>query len=307
MAIYLNKFGNCTTDYKGTGLALCDITELGDLVGFAALKKGWSKLIATDSFDLATWKNDVKSFDIFPFIGINSFTQDTPDNEENTSSTGVISTIRSAKPQFSFMYEKGGCFHKALYDKKSGQWDYALIFETGILLATSSDGLKLKGFKGGRLGVETFKLVQGTDPQMSTAKIQLLDAEEFNARPAFFKFTEVGDLEEVTGAIETTITVDAISAGGTFTASIVSGCNADSNILDLDDPANFVLLGTQASPTTISTVTYVASTNKYSFAVTPDLVATDTVQVKLSDGTYDAVEDSLGSIFKGTSNTIIVS
>lgn len=305
--IDLNKYGNCTTDFTGTGLTSCDITQFGDLVGFAPIKKGWSKTLATDTFDVAEWKNDVKAFNIFPLVGMRDFTQDTPDNEENTSSTGVISTIRNGKPQFSFMYEKGGCFHKSLYNKAGGSWDYALIFETGILLATSSDGLKLKAFNGGRLAVETFKLVQGTDPQMSTTKIQLLDAEEFNARHQFFKFTDVGDLEEVTGVVETTIEVDAITnLDTTFTASIVSSCNSDNNILDLDDISKFVLLGTQGSATAITAVTYNATTNKYTFTVDVALVTADTVQIKLSDGTYDAVEDTLGAIYKGTSNTITV-
>lgn len=307
MAIDLNKYGNCTTDFTGTGLTTCDITQFGDLVGFALHKKGWSETIATDTFNLASWKIDTKAFQVFPLVGIRDFTQDTPENEKSASSTGVQSVIRAGKPQFSFMYEKGSCFHKALANKASGAWDYSLIFETGILVAFNSDLTKIKGFNGGMLSVETFKLQQGTDPQMSTAIIQLLDAEEFNSRHQFFKFSEIGDLREVTGVVETAITVDAIAAGTTFTASIVTSCNSDNNILGLEDETNFVLLGTQTSATTISAVTYNATTNKYTFTVSPALVATDTVAVKLGDGTYDAVEDSLGVIYKGTSNTITVS
>ena len=306
MAILLNKYGNCTTDFTGSGLTTCDLLQFGDLYGTALLKKGYSKTIATDDFDLASWIIDVKAFRSFPYLGIRDFTQDTPENEKSTSSTGVLSVIRNGKPQLSFMYEKGGCLQKSLANKANGLWDIALVFETGILMAQSADGTKIKGFNGGMLSVETMKLQQGTDPQMSTFIIQLVDAEEFNTRFVFFKFTDIGDLKEVAGVVETAITVDAIAAGTTFTASIVTSCNADNNILGLDDAANFVLLGTQASSTTISSVTYNATTSKYTFTVTPALVAVDEVQVKIGDGTYDVVADALGVLYKGTSNTIVV-
>lgn len=307
MAIDLNKYGNCTTDFTGTGLTTCDVSKLGDLVGFNLHKQGWNKTLASDDFDLAEWKLDVKGFNVLPLIGVRDFTQDTPEDEENTSSTGVLSLIRNGKPQFSFMFEKGTCFHKQLFQKTRGKWDYSLVFEKGIALAVNSDKTKIKAFNGGRLSVPTYKFQQGTDPEMSTAKIQLLDAVEFNERLQAFYYDQIGDLKEVTGVVETVITVDPIVAGSTFTASIVTACNSDNNILDLDAASTFVLLGTQASATTIGTPVYNATTNKYTFTTTPALVATDTVAIKLGNGTYDVVEDSLGTMYKGTSNTVTVS
>lgn len=311
MAINLDAYGNCTTDFLGTGVGSCDITEFGDAKGLVNFKKGWTKNITNGSveFDLTAYKNDVKGLNAFPLLSIYDFAQDTPENEKNTSSTGVLTEIRSGKPQFSFMFNKGGCFHKSLYNKRgNGLWDFGILFETGILLATNSDGTKLKGFNGGMFSVETFKLLQGTDPQMSTAIIQLLDAEEFNARHVFIPFSKSGDLDEVVGAIETSITVDAIAdTATTFTFSVVSSCNKDSVILDLEDETQYVLLGTQASATTISSVAYNASTGKYTATVTPALAAADTVQIKLSDGTYDVIEDTAGNLYKGTSNSVTVS
>lgn len=310
MAVDLNAYGNCTTDFKGSGVGTCDITEFGDAKGLVPFKKGTTYAITDGNaaFGLTEYTNTVKGLNAFPFVGIYDFAQDTPENEKNTSSTGVLTEIRSGKPQFSFMFTKGSCFHKSLYDKRGNAlWDFGILFETGILMATNSAGDQLKGFDGGMLSVETFRLLQGTDPQMSTAIVQLLDAEEFNARHVFIPFSKVGDLDAVVGAIETSITVDAITAGDTFSASIVSSCNKDNVILDLTDETNYVLLGTQASATTISAVAYNASTSKYDFTVTPALVASDTVQIKLGDGTYDVIEDTLGNLYKGTSNTITVS
>jgi hypothetical protein len=310
MAVNLNAFGNCTTDFKGSGVGTCDITNYGDAKGIALFKKGTSYPITDGvaAFGLTEYTNSVKSLNAFPYVGIYDFGQDTPENERSTSSTNVLSIIRDGKPQLSFMFTKGGCFHKSLYDKRGdAKWDMGIIFETGILMAENSAGTKLKPFDGGMFDVDTFKFVQGTDPQMSTSVIQLLDAVEFNARHVFLPFTQVGDLDDVIGAIETKITVDAIAAGTTFSASIVSACNVDNSILDLELPANFVLLGTQATSTSISAVAYNATTGKYDFTLATAVAAADTVQIKLSDGTYDVVADTIGNLYKGTSNIITVS
>lgn len=310
MAVDLNAYGNCTTDFTGSGYGTCDITTFGDFVGIVNFKKSVNYAITNGSaaFGLTEYTNSVKALDAFPYVtDMYDFSQDTPDNETNTSSTGILTEIRAGKPQFSFMFRGGSCQSKSLFNKRGdGKWNFGLVFETGILMCTNSAGTELRPFNGGMFSVETMKVVQGTDPQMTTVKFQLLDAVEFNARHVFLPFSKVGDLNDVKGAIETSITVDAISAGTTFSASIVSACNKDNVILDLEDETNYVLLGTQASATTISAVAYNATTGKYDFTVSPALVDTDTVQIKLSDGTYDVIEDTLGNLYKGTSNSVTV-
>ena len=62
----------------------------------------------------------------------------------------------------------------------------------------------------------------------------------------------------------------------------------------------------QTSATTISGVTYNASTEKYTFTVSPALVEDDTVKPTLSDGTYNVIEDATGNLYKGTSATVTV-
>ena len=311
MAILIDGYGNCTTDFLGSGLGTCDITNFGDAIGLVLFKKGTSYAITDGSaaFGLTEYTNSVKSLNAFPYVGIYDFTQDTPENEINTSSTQVETPIRNGKPKFGFMFTKGGCFHKSLYNKKGfAKWDIGILFETGILMATNTAKTKLVPFEGGNFDVDTFKFVQGTDPQMSPAKIQLLDAVEFNARHLFMPFTAVGDLDGVIGAIETKMTVDPIAAGDTtVSVSIVSACNVDSIILDLATDTDYALLGTQASTTVFNAAVYNATTGKYDFTVDTALAAADTVQVKMTDGTYDVIEDSLGNLYKGTSNTITVS
>ena len=311
MAVDLNAFGNCTTDFTGSGQGTCDLTVFGDFKGIVPFKKGISYPITDGNaaFGLTEYTDTVKGLNAFPYVSnMYDFTQDTPENETNSSSTGILTEIRAGKPQFGFMYRGGSCQSKSLFNKRGdGKWDFGLVFEEGILMATNTAGTELRPFNGGMFSVETMKVVQGTDPQMTSVKFQLLDAIEFNARHVFLPFSKVGDLDDVIGAIETSITVDPIAAGTTFSASIVSACNKDNVILDLATVGDYVLLGTQASATVINAVVYNATTSKYDFTVDVALVASDTVQIKLSDGTYDVIEDSLGNMYKGTSNTIIVS
>jgi hypothetical protein len=311
MAVDLNAYGNCTTDFTGSGQGTCDLTTFGDFIGIVPFKKGTSYAITDGnaSFGLTEYTNTVKGLNAFPYVtNMYDFTQDTPENETNSSSTGILTEIRAGKPQFGFMYRGGSCQSKSLFNKRGdGKWDFGLMFEAGVLMCTNTAETQLKPFNGGMFSVETMKVVQGTDPQMTSVKFQLLDAVEFNARHVFLPFSQVGDLNEVTGAIETTITLDPIAIGATtFSASIVSACNKDSVILDLDTLGNYVLQGTQASATAITAVVYNPTTSRYDFTVDVAFAGADTVQIKESDGTYDVIEDSLGNLYKGTSNIITV-
>jgi hypothetical protein len=309
-SIAIGNTGNCTTEVKGTGVRACDIYDFGDVRGKVLFEKGYYATITNGNaeFDLAAYTDLVKGLKAFPLTPIETFSQNTPENEKSTGSTGVMNEIRSGKPQFSFTYAKGGCFHKALYDKAgNGRWDVGLLFGKGILMAKNIDGTKLKGFNAGMLSVETFKLLQGGDLQQGTSMLQFLDAEEFNARFEWIPFSVAGDLGSVQGVIETEIKVNPIVAGTEFSAKITSSCNSGDPILDLEGaPLKFVLLGVQASVTTISTVVYNATNAEYDFTVSPALIATDTVQIQLNDGTFKVVSDTMDNLFKGTSNTVIV-
>jgi hypothetical protein len=305
--INLNSYGNCTTDLRGTGSRSCDIQTFGDVLGIGLLNKGFTLDAVADTIDEETWKDRIKAFGLFPFLGVYNFEQTTPDNEVNTSSTGVLSKVRNGKPQFTFSFDKGGCFHKALYDKSGkSKWDLALLFDKGLLIATNQAGTKVKGFNMGLFDVETFKLVQSTDPQMSMAKIQLLDAEEFNLRHAFFTWEELlFNALEVEGVVDTKITVDPVIDGATeIVFQVASACNNDDLITSLDAITNYVVtVGGVNNP--VTAVTYSNSTGKYTATVTA-LNEDDVVIIKLRDGSDDVAEDALGNLFKGEATFTVV-
>jgi len=299
--INLNSYGNCTTDLRGTGSRSCDIQSFGDVLGIGLLTKGFTWTVATDTINEASWVARIKAFGLFPFLGIYNFEQNTPDNETNTSSTGVLSKVRNGKPQFSFGFDKGGCFHKALYDKSGkSKWDLALLFDKGLLIATNQAGDKVKGFNMGLFDVETFKLVQGTDPQMSMAKMQLLDAEEFNLRFQFFTWEQLGfNALEVEGVVDVLITADEVVDGATeITFEIASACNNDDIIVGLDDELLYSVTEDGVS-NPFTAVSYDTDTQKYTGTLTNAVDAGDIVIVKLKSGSTDVAEDSSGNLFKG--------
>lgn len=276
--------GNCQSDLRGSGLTSCNITSYGDATGLLLIKRGFDLSNLTEE----TYKTAIQDGNIFPFLGIYNFEQNTPDNESATSSTGTMSIIRSGKPQFNFQFTSGSCLHKALYDKKGNNvWDLAIVFESGVLVY--SDDNVTRGFRASMFDVQTFRLLQGTDPQSSTAVVQLASADEFNAYHQFATWTKLGfNMNNINGAIETKL--DVVSNSATeIVLRVVSDCNSDLSFNGLDELANWSSETTAGVSQTIDTVTESANgtyTLEGTFATTGTIV-------KLS-GT-----DDLGEIYKG--------
>lgn len=298
----INSFGNCATDLKGSGFRSCDITTFGDVFGISLFAKG-SK-ITLDNAEVtaeADWKARIEALTLFPYLDIFNFEQTTPENERATSSTGVLSSIRNGKPQFSFGFKGGGCKHKSLYNKRGdGRWDLGIMFETGILLALNSDET-VSGFNMGMFDVETFKLQQGTDPQMSTVVMQLLDSYQFNANHVFFTWESLGvNLAQIQGVIDVNILYPAeVGTGDTVEVRVVSACNNDDVILGLDDEANWLVGGTQTTPKTVTGVSFDTETNTYELTLSSALISNDTIAPKIVGTDSDVYEDLTGNLFKG--------
>lgn len=302
--ITFNQFGDCESDTLGSGSGKCDLQSFGDPTGMLLLSKNWFLAASSATLDEATYKTQLKTLQAFPYVPLFNFEQTTPENEKNTSNTGVLTEIRAGKPQFSFTFDKGSCTHKSLYDKRGkNRWDLAIVFDIGVLFARNVAGTNLVGFDAGMLSIETFRLVQGTDPQSSTAMVQLLNAEQFNARHEFFTWSQLGfDMNQINGVVETNIEYTvAPSASTAFSAKITGGCNVSEVITGLDGITNFRLGGTQAAATAISAVSYNTATDAYDFTLDNALASGDTVQLELFDtaNSYLVIEDSLGELFKG--------
>lgn len=311
--IELNLQGNCTTNFKGTGLDAC-VAEYGDLTGIGIYTKGsFALTIVSGTFpDEVAYKLLIQEESLFPLLDIFSFEQTTPDNEMATSSRGIKKEIRSGKPEFSTTWSNGGCWHESVYDKKgTGLWDTALIFESGVLYGKNSSETTLKPFTTGMFSVTTFKLQQGTDPDMTTAIFQFPNANEFNLRKSFFTFDEIGyDMNEIAGILNATVAYTIVPSAATdFSASVKSTCNSSVVITGLDNVTNWKLNGVQATATTISSVTFNVTTQAYDFVLSPTLVSADTIELELTDtvASLDVAINAAGDFFKGIAPLVTVS
>lgn len=308
MAININRQGDCAIDLRGTGLSACE-DKFGDLISIGVVEKGWSKNIATDNFTETDYRTAVQDQVINPFRNIYTYTQDTPDTERATGNTGLMSDVRKGKPEYTFTFDEGACFHKNLYSfDGQNRWDLILFFETGIFLATNVAGTEIKGFDTGLFSVDTRKFQEGSDPNMSMVKTQFTGPVEFNTRNAFLSWDSLGfDANFINGVINAGLTYNvAPTATTTVQVRVTDECNTDIQILGLTDVNNWRLGGTQASSTTISGVTYTATLGDtpgfYTLTLSPTLASGDTIQPQLADvsGSQDVAENASGEFYKGT-------
>jgi len=309
MAILDYQYGDCVVNAIGTGSGQCELANFGDFVGAGLLNKG-TKIVKATVTNFATELTDlIKARSLHQFVNFYDFTQDTPDNEINTSTLGIMQNVRDGKPYFGMVFTKNSYFHQKAWKYKSqNKYDAFLYFTKGVLMWNNVDGTELKGGSLSMVDVSTKKFAQGTDLEQTVMRVQFDQPEEFNNRYVFFTYEELGiDLNQVDGVIDVDVNVTTpVTAGTTFSLYVSNKYNGQERFNSVDATANWLLGGVQASSTTISSVTYNATTDKLVFVVTPALIATDTIAPKLRDGAYSVAEDSNGNLLAGQSPIVTV-
>lgn len=297
--------GSCTIqDLFGTGTDECDLTTLGDLVGGAITSKDVKFNIKNDVF-LEKYKEFIRKKKVYPLTGLYSFEQNTPDNEVATSSIGVQFEIREGKVQLSLTYTKSHCFHKNVFSKKAfKKWNIMLFFTNHVVGAKSIDKLSWKGFDCGMFSVGTFKVQQGTDPQMTKIMLQLTPegTTEWNTRMSAIANEEINkELNSIDGSIEVEVAyVTPPAAGATVVVDVKSSCNGSPKT-GLSASNNWVLGGVQATPKTVTAVSESATIpGRYTLTVSAALVVGDSIRPRLGTPIELVVEDILGVMYSGT-------
>lgn len=297
--------GSCTLQTLiGTGTDDCDLGTLGDLVGGAITSKDVKFNIATDIF-LTAYKTAIRKKKIFPLVGLYNFEQATPDNEVSTSSIGVKFEIREGKVELSLIYNKSHCFHKSVFTKKAfKKWNIILFFTGHVVGAKTIDGLNWKGFDCGMFSVGTFKVQQGTDPQMTKITLQLTPegTQEWNTRMAPIANTDIAsELNTIDGSIEVDIKYTTAPVVGTsLTVDVSSQCNGAPKA-GLVTNTQWFVGGKQTTAKTVSAV--VESTTipgRYTLTLSSATIPTDSIQIRLGTVTEPVVEDILGVMYSGT-------
>ena len=307
MAITLNTQGNCTDDTRGTGLGDC-VKLYGDLMGIDLYPKGYSVDTTSGNLPTAvTYKTQIQDGDVYPFNDLFTFEQNTPDNETATGSTGKLTEIRAGKPQYSITWDKGGCFHKGLYDKGGkNRWDIAFKFETGVLFATNVAEDELRAFNTGMFSPSTFKFLQGTDPEMSTVIFQFNTAVELNSRSVFYTWDSLGfDMNLIEGVINADASFQATPTTAlTVNVTVVDDCNRSVQVVDLE-VTDFELGGVQATTTSIDTAVYNVG-GYYVLTFDAALESADTLQITIAESGSESAESTSGDLYKGQTPLVTI-
>lgn len=311
MAGFNASAGSCTIqNLIGTGTDDCDLGTLGDLVGGAITSKDVKFNIKTDVF-LTAYKAQLRKKKLFPLVGLYNFEQSTPDNEMSTSSIGIKFEIREGKVELSLIFSKSHCFHKSVFTKKAfKKWNIILFFTNHVVGAKSIDGLTWKGFDCGMFTVSTFKVQQGTDPQMTKITLQLTPegTTEWNTRMSAISNEEVNaELNSLDGSIETNLSfVTAPAVGTTLVVDVASQCNGAAKS-GLVTAAQWTIGGVQTTPKTVTAVVESATIpGRYTLTLSSALIVGDTISTRLGTVLEPVVEDVLGIMYSGTSPTATV-
>lgn len=299
---------SCTIqNLLGTGTGDCDLVSLDDIVGGAITTKDVKFNITTDVF-LTKYKEFVRRKKIFPMTSIYNFEQNTPANEVATSSIGIKFELREGKVEMSLIFNKSHCYHSSLFSKKAfKKWNLILFFKNHVNGTLTTDGTHWKGFDMGMFTVDTFKIQQAGDPQMTKVTFQFteLGTKEWNTRMTPIANEEIQEeLNSFDGVIETKMKyVSAPTTSDTIVIDVTSACNGTPREGLAGSSAGWVLGGVQPTAKTISTVSESTTIpGRYTLTLSAALVAGDTVRPRFgttgANAEY-AKEDILGALYSG--------
>jgi len=303
MAVLINNV-NCSTTRKGLGLPDCIIQE-GRPTGFIAVKKGWSILLSSGSFNKTYIQSKVADETFAPFVGCVEYTDNTPEATVEEFQGGVKSVVRNGLPEFNFKFKKGYAFQSASYSYNSFQaYDYLLVFASGAIMgAKSADGLSLKAFDGGMLNTMSYKFNDGTVGASTGVGFQLLSDREFNLDGALIDSSnlDINVNTELFGIADITITGTADVSNGTIVVTPVftvnpsialTGCDADNFGITVDSVEDAIDGAVPESPSGTYTITPTAT-----------MTTSTPVVVRLRNGSVN-VAQIVNRFYKGTSGII---
>lgn len=262
------NFLDCNKSRKGTAVVVCEVPD-GVPNGFYLVPKSFRLDPATDDFDTAFIKAQVKAKKMTPFLNAINFDEQNEDDVIFTTQTGVQLLSRNGKPSFMFEFDNGYGWHAAAYSYKSqGAFDLIPVFDNGVVFMAKTNDGKLKGHTAGLVNPKTFSLKNGQDPSKTGIMIQLTNPEEYNTSGALLDpVANKYDVDAVPGIIDTNVQLIS-NATTDVVVSVTAGTNGAVNILGLADADNFRALGTNVA---ISSVAYDANTGYYTLTFASDV------------------------------------
>jgi hypothetical protein len=182
------------------------------------------------------------------------------------------------------------CFDKALTSLVSNnKYDVVKYFDKGVLLATTKDGVNMKGFSVGMIDKAKYTQLSGGDPANSKIMFQCVDSSELDLYWVFIPYTAL-DFDPLTyqGVIQTTINVVSNTAG-VLTLEVLDNCNSS---VDYSSVVPSVVGSFTLTGATIDDVTLTGGNLVIEYTGTATTVS------------LNIVEDVDGNFYKSASKTL---
>lgn len=248
-----------------------------------ALRKG-TKILSTESFDLAYLTPSIQKGTIIPLMGASAFEDVSGEDTYSTNASGEKRLNLKGLVEYKLMFEEGHEFYREL-SKLEGykQFDFIIGDENGNwLMVVNSDG-SYGGFEAGHTTPElTKRKVAGGDAESKSFLVQFLNRDEFDTDYTILHRAELdfspNDVPAVNGAELNWDTVPV--ATDTDLIVQVSLTGDRSTLVEGALVANF-LLTVNASEVTPSGVVESASGGVYTISFTPALAGSDDVSIDL--------------------------
>lgn len=284
MATKIN-YADCNQNRLGTGTLDCEIKP-GVPTGFFLTKKDWRFDPESETFDNTYIEEQIKLGNMIPFLNALSFEPENEEAEIFTSNLKVKSKVMDGLPGFLFTFSKGRAFHKSAFSYNSfGNFDVILAYNNGVIdAALTADG-KVKGYTAGMVDTDQFRQANGTDPQGTDIRFQLLDSYEYNTMYALISAAENGfSLASIAGIIDVDI-LKVSNSGPDVVVQVLGSANRAVSIAGLTD-TDFLASGTTE---TITSVVYDAATKEYTLTFSGS-VSSDYADLQLY--LYDTADDT---------------
>lgn len=244
---------NCTTGIKNTGVMGCPV-EMGEVAFLILVKKGWS-ILENSTFDQAYFDEQVQNKNFIILPNPVNWESESEDAVYESFDNGLKMFVRAGKIEYVATFNKGNCFHKALFGLSGRPWDLLLVdVDDKVWGAETATGFK--GFDLNLVQAESKTLATGTEGAKSPFRLQFSakGTNEWN-KTINFLVPDSFSFENANGVIDVTLLPGTPSAGSVVVKAVI-GCDGTTVLSQFTTAADWLLLDNTGTPVSSPTVTY---------------------------------------------------
>lgn len=283
-----NKKACSGVNGANTGKLGC-LSLFGSPAHLIPLSRG-TKLLGTESFNIALIKNLVQTGKAIPLMDASTFEDMSAEDAYTTNSSGEKRLNLKGLPEYKLTFEEGHEFYREIAKLETYKsYDFIIGDDEGNWMMVVDNNGNYQGFSAGHVTPElTKRKVKGGESESKSILVQFLDRSQFDRNYVILHADQLdfspSDIPTVNGA---NLKLDTIpsSTDTTLVVDVTLSTDRTSTIEGLDDEALWSVKKGGAD-VTISGVTE-GTPGKYTLTI-PALAAQDELEIDL----YDSVANS---------------